>query len=132
MTNIEGLTHGNVTANGINFHYVTAGSGPLVLMLHGFPEFWYSWRHQIPVLAKKYRVVAPDLRGYNESEKPVGINNYNLDILVDDVKCLADAFRDGKKFVLIAHDWGGVIAWEFAHKYPEMLEKLVIMNAPHL
>lgn len=133
MKEIEGLKHENIEANGINFHYVTAGEGPLVLMLHGFPEFWYSWRHQIPLLAKKYKVVVPDMRGYNETDKPRGVKNYSLDVLIEDVRCLAEKLKGSdEKFILMAHDWGGVIAWEFAHKHPDMLEKLIILNAPHL
>jgi pimeloyl-ACP methyl ester carboxylesterase len=110
-------------------HYVTAGEGPLMIMLHGFPEFWYSWRHQIPAMAKHFRVVAPDMRGYNQTEKPVGVGNYRLSVLMEDVRSLILAL--GKKSgVLVAHDWGGGIAWPFAMKYPEMVDRLIILNCP--
>jgi len=116
--------------NGIRLHYVSQGKGPLALLLHGFPEFWYSWRHQLPFLADKYFAVAPDLRGYNLSDKPQGIAAYNIDTLTEDVKNLITFFGE-KKATVIAHDWGGVIAWHLAAFFPEVVEKLVIMNAPH-
>lgn len=107
---------------------VEAGAGPLVLLLHGFPEFWYSWRHQIPALAERFRVVAPDLRGYNETEKP--LSGYDVRTLVDDVVALVRAFGYERCF-LAGHDWGGVIAWATAARFPELVEKLSILNAPH-
>jgi pimeloyl-ACP methyl ester carboxylesterase len=121
--------HRFITANGIRFHYVTQGQGPLALLLHGFPEFWYSWRFQIPVLAEAgYCVVAPDLRGYNESEKPRW--GYDLRTLARDVAALIVALGYDRAIV-VGHDWGGVIAWQVAMRYPELVERLVIMNAPH-
>lgn len=121
--------HRFITANGIRLHYVTQGEGPLVLLLHGFPEFWYSWRHQIPVLAEAgYCVVAPDLRGYNESEKPRW--GYDLRTLARDVAALIVALGY-ERAIVMGHDWGGVIAWQVAMRYPELVERLVIMNAPH-
>ncbi len=119
-----------IEANGIRFHYVEQGipGAPLVLLLHGFPEFWYSWRHQIPALSEHFRVVAPDLRGYNLTEKPD--TGYDMGTLTTDIKALIEALGE-KKAILVAHDWGGAIAWAFAYHYPEMLEKLVILNAPH-
>ncbi|GER85605.1 hydrolase [Thermogemmatispora aurantia] len=121
--------HRFITANGIRLHYVTQGEGPLVLLLHGFPEFWYSWRHQIPVLAEAgYCVVAPDLRGYNESEKPRW--GYDLRTLARDVAALMVALGY-ERAIVMGHDWGGVIAWQVAMRYPELVERLVIMNAPH-
>lgn len=119
-----------IEANGIRFHYVEQGipGAPLVLLLHGFPEFWYSWRHQIPALSEHFRVVAPDLRGYNLTEKPD--TGYDMGTLTTDIKALIEALGE-KKAILVAHDWGGAIAWAFAYRYPEMLEKLVILNAPH-
>lgn len=123
-------THGYIKANGINFHYVSQGEGPLLLLLHGFPENWYSWKKQIPFLAEKYKVVAIDMRGYNYTEKPQNIEDYRLDILRNDIKTLIKAFGE-EKAVIVGHDWGGVVAWSFAMIYPEMVEKLVIMNAPH-
>lgn len=110
-------------------HYVTAGDGPLVVLLHGFPEFWYSWRHQIPALAERFRVVAPDMRGYNQSEKPVGVHRYRLPVLMEDVKGLIHHLGE-ESAVLVAHDWGGGVAWPFAAFYPDMVNRLVILNCP--
>jgi pimeloyl-ACP methyl ester carboxylesterase len=122
--------HDYITANGINFHYVTQGQGPLLILLHGFPESWYSWREQIPFLAKKFKVVAVDMRGYNLTDKPPKVADYRQDKLVEDIKALIYAF-DEEKATIVAHDWGGAVAWAFAMQEPEMLEKLVIMNCPH-
>jgi pimeloyl-ACP methyl ester carboxylesterase len=124
----EPWKHGHVDANGIRFHYVEAGEGPLVLLLHGFPEFWYSWRHQIGPLAERFHVVAPDLRGYNETEKPR--SGYDVGTLVADTVALAQAFGE-RRFRLAGHDWGGAIAWATAARHPEAVERLVILNAPH-
>jgi pimeloyl-ACP methyl ester carboxylesterase len=122
----EGFIH----VNGVELHYVSQGSGPLALLLHGFPEFWYSWRHQLPFLARKFLAVAPDLRGYNTSDKPRGVKAYFLEELMADVRGLIDSLGNGKATV-IGHDWGGVIAWSLAAFYPEVVDRLVIMNAPH-
>lgn len=130
----ETWTHGTVGVDDIDLHYVTAGpeDGEFVVLLHGFPEFWYSWREQIPVLAEAgYRVVAPDLRGYNRSEKPEGVSSYDLDELVADVVGLVHAFGHDSTHV-VGHDWGGVIAWQVAIDRPEAVDRLVVLNAPHL
>ncbi len=121
-------THGYANTNGIQLHYVTQGEGELVLLLHGFPEFWYSWRHQIPVLAKKFRVVVPDLRGYNDSDKPD--TGYDLDTLTHDVQGLLTHFGS-KTASVVAHDWGGSIAWHWAQHFPDQIRKLVVLNSPH-
>ncbi|MFP4133086.1 MAG: alpha/beta fold hydrolase [Halothece sp.] len=126
----QNWNEGFIQTNNVQLHYVSEGEGPLMLMLHGFPEFWYSWRHQIPEFAKDYQVVAPDLRGYNDSDKPQGISAYAITELVEDVKGIIEGFGK-EKCVLVGHDWGGAIAWHFAYTYPEMLEKLIIMNLPH-
>ncbi|WP_323190274.1 alpha/beta hydrolase [Halostella sp. PRR32] len=126
-------THEHVTVNGVRLHYVAAGprDGTPVVLLHGFPEFWYSWRRQIPALADAgYRVVAVDLRGYNVSEKPRGVAAYRVAELAADVAGLIDALADGAGHV-IGHDWGGNVAWETAARHPETVESLVVMNAPH-
>lgn len=124
-----GATEGYVTANEVRLHYVAAGtSGPLVVLLHGFPEFWYSWRHVLPVLGEHYHVVAPDLRGYNLSDKPR--RGYDLPTLCADVAGLITAFG-ARDAVVVGHDWGGIIAWEFAIRYPALTRRLVILNAPH-
>jgi pimeloyl-ACP methyl ester carboxylesterase len=120
-----------VQVNGLRMHCVTAGKGRLVLFLHGFPEFWYEWKNQLAEFGKDHLAVAPDMRGYNLSDKPNSEEQYRMSYLVDDVLSLADHFSHGKKFVLVAHDWGGAVAWSFAIAHPERLEKLVIVNAPH-
>ena len=102
------LEHRIVRTNGIRLHCAVAGDGPLVILLHGFPESWYSWRHQIAVLAERFRVVAPDLRGYNESEKPASVAAYAMPELVADVEGLIDAFG-ARDAVIVGHDWGGAI-----------------------
>jgi len=120
-----------VKVNGVRLHYVSAGKGPLILFLHGFPEFWYEWKDQLAEFGKDHLAVAPDMRGYNLSDKPAELDQYRINVLVEDVRALGDHFSHGKKFVLVAHDWGGAVAWAFAIQHPEMLEKLVIVNAPH-
>jgi len=116
----------------IRLHYVEAGdpNRPLLLLLHGFPEFWYSWRHQLREFQNDYHVVAVDLRGYGESSKPKSINEYRVPTLVEDIRQLIGALGKGKCY-LAAHDWGGAIAWRLALRYPELVEKLVILNCPH-
>jgi pimeloyl-ACP methyl ester carboxylesterase len=126
----ESWRHGFAYVNGVRLHYVTQGEGRLVILLHGFPEFWYSWRQQIPELAKHFRVVAPDLRGYNDSEKPVGVSQYRVDVLTADVMGLIHAFGE-EKAIIVGHDWGGGIAWAFAADYPQATERLIVMNCPH-
>ena len=120
-----------VNVNGVRLHCVTEGRGSLILFLHGFPEFWYEWKNQLAEFGKDHLAVAPDLRGYNLSDKPAGVENYSVDVLVEDIRQLADNFRHGKKFILVAHDWGGAVAWAFAIAHPDYLQKLVIINAPH-
>lgn len=125
------LQHSYVTVNGVRLHYVSAGKGPLILFLHGFPEFWYEWKDQLAEFGKDHLAVAPDLRGYNLSDKPADLAQYRMNVLVEDVRALGEHFSRQKKFVLVGHDWGGAVAWSFAIAHPEMLEKLVIVNAPH-
>src|SRR5713226_3289500 len=126
----ETWQHGFATTNGIRLHYVEQGEGPLMVLLHGFPEFWYSWRYQIPVLAQRFHVVAPDLRGYNDSDKPEGVDQYQLPHLVEDVLGLVRCFGE-QKAILVGHDWGGAVAWTFAATYPEVTERLISF-VPHL
>jgi len=120
-----------VEINGIKLHTVIIGSGEPLMLLHGFPDFWYGWRDIILGLKDKYRLIVPDMRGYNLSDKPEGVENYTLEILVDDIKKLSEALNLGK-FSLAGHDWGGPVAWGFAEKYPESLKKLILCNGPHL
>nr|AQY61768.1 alpha/beta epoxide hydrolase [uncultured bacterium] len=126
----EMLKHEYVKVNGIKMHYVTQGKGKLLLLLHGFPDFWYVWRFQIPALAKHFRVVAPDLRGYNETDKPEGVENYRLDLLAKDILGLIKALGE-EHAVVVGHDWGGIISWTLTAFNPQAVEKLVILNAPH-
>jgi len=127
------LDHQYIETNGIRLHVVQAGpiEGPLVILLHGFPEFWFSWRKQIPYLANAgYQVWVPDQRGYNLSDKPDGIVAYNLDKLAADVIGLIDAAGQ-KQVFLVGHDWGAAVAWWVAAKYPGRIARLVVVNVPH-
>lgn len=123
-------THKFLISNGIKLHYVTQGEGPLVLLLHGFPEFWYSWRHQISVLAANFKVVALDLRGYNASDKPPDVGSYTLEELILDVEGVISGLGY-ERCHLVGHDWGGFLAWGVADTYPERVQKLCVLNAPH-
>ncbi len=116
--------------NGVRLHYVGQGSGSLILFLHGFPEFWYAWKDLLADFGRDHHAVALDMRGYNLSSKPVPVEAYRVPVVVEDVRALSAALGV-TNFVLVGHDWGGVIAWAFAAQHPEMLEKLVIINAPH-
>jgi pimeloyl-ACP methyl ester carboxylesterase len=129
QTATETWQHRAIITNGIHMHYVTQGSGPLIVLLHGFPEFWYSWRYQIPFLAEHgYTVVAPDLRGYNDTDKPR--TGYDVATLTRDIAGLIYGLGQ-EKAIIVGHDWGGVLAWVFAARYPQMTERLIVMNAPH-
>ena len=119
-----------IETNGVKLHTVLIGSGKPIILLHGFPDFWYGWKDIILGLKDKYRLIVPDMRGYNLSDKPQGIENYTMEILIDDIKGLSKALKLGK-FCLAGHDWGGPIAWGVAGKYPELVEKLIIINGPH-
>lgn len=122
-----------IETNNINLHVTIVGpkEGKPVVLLHGFPEFWYGWRKQIPVLTKAgYRVIVPDQRGYNLSEKPRGIKAYRLEALGKDILGLID-FLGHEKVHLVGHDWGAAVAWNFAQWYSDRLDRLVIMNVPH-
>ncbi len=149
------ISHAYAEVNGVRLHYARAGAGPLVLFLHGFPEFWYAWRRQLEEFgrdddhaASGLRAVAPDMRGYNLSDKPAEIAQYRMPHLVEDVRALAEHLgdlhlgRDAlglrprvrpdlRRFTLVGHDWGGAVAWAFALRHPEWLERLIIVNAPH-
>jgi pimeloyl-ACP methyl ester carboxylesterase len=131
MTETEEWSHREAVVNGVRLHYVEAGQGPLVILLHGFPDFWYTWRLQIPPLAGAgFRVLAPDLRGYNLSDKPAGVAAYRLPQLRDDVLGLI-RHAGADRATVAGHDWGGGIAWYLALTRPECLERLIILNAPH-
>jgi epoxide hydrolase 4 len=122
-----------IETNGIKLHVMEAGpeDGPMMLFLHGFPEFWYAWRKQLPFFVQKgYRVVAPDQRGYNLSDKPEGVAAYNIDELAKDIIGLLDAYGQ-KQVRLVGHDWGASVSWWLALKYAERISKMVILNVPH-
>lgn len=121
---------GFVDSGGVKIHYVTAGQGPLLVMVHGFPDYHYTWRDQIPALAKHFQVVAIDQRGYNKSDKPEGVENYKGEKLVGDLVAVLDHFKQ-KKMILVGHDWGGFVAWNFSMMHPDKLDRLIILNLPH-
>jgi pimeloyl-ACP methyl ester carboxylesterase len=125
------LRDGYADLSEVRLHYVEAGEGPLVVLLHGFPEFWYSWRFQIPALAAAgFRVVAPDMRGYNLSSKPAGVSSYDSDRLAADVRDLV-LERGAESAHLVGHDWGAGVAWATAMTHPEAVERLAVLNLPH-
>uniref|UniRef100_UPI00398EF4CC epoxide hydrolase 4-like n=1 Tax=Pristiophorus japonicus TaxID=55135 RepID=UPI00398EF4CC len=127
-------THGSlrIQDSGLQFHYVAAGerNKQLMLLLHGFPEFWYSWRYQLREFKSEYRVVAVDLRGYGDSDSPPNRGDYKLECLLADVRDIIEALGH-RSCVLVGHDWGGVLAWNLAICNPELVDRLIIMNAPH-
>lgn len=124
------MRHDYAQLNQVRLHYVECGAGDdLVILLHGFPECWYSRRHQLPVLGERYHVVAPDMRGYNLSDKPKGIEGYRIEHLVQDIVELIDHFGR-KKAAIVAHDWGAGVAWGLAQRHPEVVSKLVAMQVP--
>src|SRR5215470_15597171 len=108
---------GFADSGGVKIHYVAAGKGPLVVLIHGFPDYHYTWRWQMPALAKHFQVVAIDLRGYNKSDQPKGVENYTIDKLVGDVDAVVKHFKQ-KKAIVVGHDWGGAIAWSYAMMHP--------------
>jgi pimeloyl-ACP methyl ester carboxylesterase len=121
-------------APGVRLHCAITGDGPLVLLLHGFPDFWYGWRLQIGAIAAAgFRVVAPDMRGYNLSDKPRGVGAYEVRTLVRDLAALVEKLGDGpaSRAHVVAHDWGAAVAWSFAMAHPERLGRLAILNGPH-
>lgn len=130
---LDNLEKRFIKVNGINLHVVMAGDedGEPVFLLHGFPEFWYGWKNQIPYLVEQgYRVIIPDQRGYNLSDKPEGVHHYQLDTLAQDIVNLAGAL-DYDKINLVGHDWGAAVSWWVATLFPDKLKKLVILNVPY-
>jgi pimeloyl-ACP methyl ester carboxylesterase len=125
------LAHRYAEIGDVRLHYVEAGEGPLVLLLHGFPQFWYQWRHQIPALVEAgFRVVAPDMRGYNLSDKLPGVRAYRVELLARDVERLILACGE-RTATVVGHDWGAVVAWIAAMRHPERVQRLAILNVPH-
>jgi epoxide hydrolase 4 len=125
------VTHGYAASDdGTKIHYASLGSGPLVVMIHGFPDFWYTWRVQMAALADRYQVVAIDQRGYNLSDKPKGVENYDMRLLIADVAAVIKQLGR-EKAIIVGHDWGGAVAWQFAMRRPQLTDKLIILNLPH-
>ncbi len=127
---IDDVEHGFAENDGVRLHYAKLGEGPLVVMLHGFPDYWYTWRNQMTALAVDHEVVALDLRGYNRSDQPKGVENYRMPLLIEDVASVV-RHLGREEAVIVGHDWGGAIAWQFALAHPEMTERLIICNLPH-
>ena len=127
---LKEVAHRYVDNNGTRIHYVSVGQGPLVVMIHGFPDYWYSWRHQMSALKEQYQVIAIDQRGYNKSDQPEGIDNYAMPLLVSDV---AAVIKDtgSKQATVVGHDWGGAVAWQVALNLPQITDKLIVLNLPH-
>ena len=125
------VKHGFANSNGVKIHYATLGKGPLVVMIHGFPDYWYTWRHQMKVLAEDHQVVAIDMRGYNKSDKPKGVEQYDMKLLIGDVLAVVKHFKQ-EKATIVGHDWGGAVAWGVAMAAPQVCEKLIILNLPHM
>jgi len=116
--------------NGVRLHYVSVGQGKLIMFVHGFPEFWAQWENQLIAFGSDHQAVAPDMRGYNLSAKPENVDAYHARELIEDLRALAEHLGY-QKFILVAHDWGGAVAWSVAMRHPECLEKLIIINSPH-
>ncbi len=130
MEIFEEMEERYVETNGIKLHTVIIGEGEPILLMHGFPDFWYGWKNVILGLKDEFKLIVPDTRGINLSDKPEGVDNYYPQILIDDIKGLVEALDLGK-FTLVGHDWGGSLAFGFATLYPEFLKGLVVLNAPH-
>src|ERR1700719_6400 len=126
------LKHGFASTNGIKMHYVEAGSGPLVVMCHGWPESWYSWRHQIPAIAEAgFRVVAPDQRGYGQTDAPEAIESYNIFNLAGDIVGLVNSIG-ASDAVIVGHDWGAPVAWHCALLRPDLFRACALLSVPYV
>ncbi len=124
------IEHGYADNNGVKIHYASLGTGPLIVMIHGFPDFWYTWRHQMAALSEHYQTVAIDLRGYNLSDKPKGGENYAMLHLLQDVAAVIRHLGQ-EQAIIVGHDWGGAISWQFAMHQPTRTQRLIILNLPH-
>jgi pimeloyl-ACP methyl ester carboxylesterase len=124
------VEHHYADSNGVKIHYAALGKGPLIVMIHGFPDFWYTWRDQMGALSSQYRVVAVDQRGYDLSGRPPGIEQYAMTLLVEDIGAVIKA-EGRSSAVIVGHDWGGAVAWSLAMTHPEWIQALVILNLPH-
>jgi pimeloyl-ACP methyl ester carboxylesterase len=126
----KSVTHGYANSSGVKIHYASVGSGPLIVMIHGFPDYWYTWRYQMQGLSDRFQVVAIDQRGYNLSDKPDGVSEYAMKLLVGDV--IAVIRHLGKeKAIVVGHDWGGAVAWTLSINAPQYVDRLIILNLPH-
>ncbi len=124
------VEHRFADSDGVKIHYAALGEGPLIVMIHGFPDYWYTWREQMQALSETHRVVAIDQRGYNRSDKPKGVASYAMPLLAADVAAVI-AHEGREKAIVCGHDWGGAVAWLLAMTRPELVEKLIILNLPH-
>jgi len=124
------VKHGYADSNGVKIHYATIGKGPLIVMIHGFPDYWFTWRKQMEGLSDKYQCVAIDQRGYNLSDKPEGVDNYAVPLLVGDVIAVIKSLGKDKA-IIVGHDWGGLVAWQLALNAPQYVDRLIILNLPH-
>jgi pimeloyl-ACP methyl ester carboxylesterase len=124
------VKNGYADSNGVKIHYASLGTGPLIVMIHGFPDYWYTWRDQMAALSDQFQCVAIDQRGYNLSDKPKGVENYDMSLLVGDVAAVIKSLGKDKA-IIVGHDWGGFVAWHFAMDLPQMTDKLIILNLPY-
>jgi epoxide hydrolase 4 len=125
------VEHRYADSSGVKIHYAALGAGKLVVLIHGFPDFWYSWRQQMPALVQAgYRVAAIDQRGYNLSDRPAGVDNYSMRMLVGDIAAVIAAEKE-EAAIVVGHDWGGSVAWNVAMRRPELVDLLIICNLPH-
>jgi len=124
------VRHHHTDNKGTKIHYASAGEGPLVVFIHGFPDHWLTWWQQMDALSQNYRTVAMDLRGYNLSDQPVDEAAYTPDILASDVCAVIEACGE-QEAIVIGHDWGGFVAWQTAMLFPEKVTRLGIVNLPH-
>ncbi len=124
------MEHHYADLNDVTLHYVSEGSGNLILFLHGFPKFWYEWKDQLSEFGQDYHAVAPDMRGYNLSSKPKSVEAYKISVVCEDIRKLIGHLGH-EQCILVGHDWGGVIAWAFAGRHPDVLDRLVVINCPH-
>jgi len=127
---VDEVTHHYAENEGVRIHYASAGEGPLVVFIHGFPDYWYSWRHQMEGLRDRFRVVAVDQRGYNRSDQPEGLEAYDMPNLVGDIAAVIRHAGE-ESATIVGHDWGGIVAWQFAFALPRMVDRLIVLNLPH-
>ncbi|MBU2551023.1 MAG: alpha/beta hydrolase [Proteobacteria bacterium] len=130
LENLSDYREDYAEVNGVRLHYISVGRGGLMIFLHGFPEYWEEWTGQLAEFGRTHQAVAFDMRGYNLSSKPEDVESYNIAGLIEDLRALAEHLGH-RKFTLVAHDWGGGVAWSFATRHPDWLDRLVVVNAPH-